>query len=102
MIDEKSMNTKKLTSDSKKQSLSDENVTIDDWTTPDNQPPNEYGSGLMKFFNENSNNLWNLLRLKIQEKHSGIDEDRFDDEIVAIFGKLSGYNQFARIQRRKI
>ena len=90
-----------MSSDSEKHYSSDDDIISEDYITPDNQPSNTYGSGIVTFLSEKPNQLCNRFSL-INQKVSRNDTKRFDDEIVATFDKLLEYTCITPIQHKKL
>ena len=80
-----------MTSDSAKKCQSDNDKMLDDKIISDNNASSEYWSGHNTFVSENPDELVDRLHLTFPEKESGNDTNLFDDEIFAIFAKLSEY-----------
>ena len=59
-------------------------------------------SGLIDCLSENTNEICNQIRFKIQQKHGQKDTNRFDDECIAIFNKLLEYEYITKTQLEKL
>ena len=79
-----------MTTDRGNESLSvSENVVLKTYITPDVQSYNEYGSGFVAFLPQDADDLFDWLRLFIQESLGRNDTKMLEDEIVDTIGHFS-------------